>query len=154
MPVLHGDNELQACAVTTTVIASYAATAMNDQIIRTTDPVIPVLNKVHEGQASAATTVEAVTVRQLATKAAATIRPKHVIKGPLTSLEKEFVRHIGIQKTREDKDVDQNYLFNAYEMAHEGYSRESIVLKNYWNNFKDSRTFKDIKESILNERTK
>ena len=82
MPVLDGDNEVQACAVTTTVTKSYAATAMDDHIIRTTDLVIPALNKVHEGQASAATTVEAVTVRQLATKAAAT-HPKHLIKGLL-----------------------------------------------------------------------
>ena len=54
---------------------------------------------------------------------------------------------MGIQKTREDKDVDQNYLFNAYEMAHEGYSRERIVLKNLWNNFKDSKTFKVSKKA-------
>lgn len=156
MPVLDGVNVVQTCAVTTTVTAPFTATAEDDQIIRTADPVVPALNSVHEGQASAATIIEAITVRQIATHTAATVRPasstKHVRKGELTALEKEFVRDIGIKQTKEGKDVDQNYLCNAYEMAHEGYSREHSVLKKYWKNFKGGQTYKKlIKDMTVNK---
>jgi hypothetical protein len=43
---------------------------------------------------------------------------------------------------------DQDYLLTAYELAHEGYSREPDVLKRYWNNYKDSKEFKSIKKNI------
>ena len=47
------------------------------------------------------------------------------------------------------KSVGQDLLKTAYEAAHEGYSRDADALKRYWNNYKDSKTFKSMKKNLV-----
>ena len=149
----------------TTVTANIQPANPVDLIVPTTSLVIPVLNDIHILQIPAvttpvtATTVIATTVREIATTATtvtANIQPANpgvpkliTLTGELTTLEQSFVRDTGTRLTKDGKSVNQNYLKTAYEAAHKGYSRDADVLKRYWNNYKDSKTFKSMKKNIV-----
>jgi hypothetical protein len=69
--------------------------------------------------------------------------------GDLTHLERDFVRGYGIEMIRAGKIININELFKAYELKFTQYTRDRESLKKCWDNFKSTKTYKDMKRNFV-----